>query len=196
MRNLFGIATGILIAAVLPARAADPSTVPVQKRTELGLYLTAQEAAHMIAESGSKILFLDVRTRAEVTFVGMPTSVDANVPILIRPDFPVWDDEKATFRLEQNLDFIPEVKRRLAEKGLMPNDTIILTCRSGDRSALAADTLAAAGFTKVYTIVDGFEGDLAKDGRTAGQRTVNGWKNAGLPWSYKLDKAKMYGLDR
>jgi len=21
---------------------------------------------------------------------------------------------------------------------------------------------------------------------------VNGWKNADLPWSYKLDKAKMY----
>jgi hypothetical protein len=26
----------------------------------------------------------------------------------------------------------------------------------------------------------------------AGQRIVNGWKNAGLPWTYKLVKAKMY----
>ena len=41
-------------------------------------------------------------------------------------------------------------------------------------------------------IAEGFEGDAAKDGPKAGQRTVNGWKNAGLPWTYKLDKAKMY----
>ena len=33
---------------------------------------------------------------------------------------------------------------------------------------------------------------MAKEGPKAGQRAVNGWKNAGLPWSYKLDKAKMY----
>ena len=26
----------------------------------------------------------------------------------------------------------------------------------------------------------------------AGQRIVNGWKNAGLPWTYKLEKSKMY----
>ena len=32
----------------------------------------------------------------------------------------------------------------------------------------------------------------AKDGAKAGQRVVNGWKNANLPWTYKLDKAKMY----
>jgi ParB family chromosome partitioning protein len=36
------------------------------------------------------------------------------------------------------------------------------------------------------------KGDMAKEGPKAGQRAVNGWKNAGLPWSYKLDKAKMY----
>jgi hypothetical protein len=41
-------------------------------------------------------------------------------------------------------------------------------------------------------VVDGFEGDMAKDGPKAGQRVLNGWKNAGLPWSYQLDKSKMY----
>jgi len=52
--------------------------------------------------------------------------------------------------------------------------------------------LTDLGYTKVYTVVDGFEGDLAKTGPQAGQRVVNGWKNAGLPWSYKLDKSKLY----
>jgi rhodanese-related sulfurtransferase len=64
-------------------------------------------------------------------------------------------------------------------------------CRSGDRSARAADDLTTAGFTQVYSVVDGFEGDLAKDGPNAGRRAVNGWKNKALPWGYTLDKAKL-----
>ena len=40
--------------------------------------------------------------------------------------------------------------------------------------------------------VDGFEGDAVAEGPQAGQRLLNGWKNAGLPWTYKLDKNKMY----
>jgi hypothetical protein len=44
----------------------------------------------------------------------------------------------------------------------------------------------------VYTVIDGFEGDVGKDGPQAGQRVVNGWKNDGLPWTYKLDKDKLY----
>ena len=51
-----------------------------------------------------------------------------------------------------------------------------------------ANRLAEGGFTQVWSVVDGFEGDMSKDGR----RSVNGWKNAGLPWSHKLDKARMY----
>ena len=61
-------------------------------------------------------------------------------------------------------------------------------CRSGDRSARAINMLLTdRGYTKVYSVVDGYEGDLSK----AGRRDVNGWKNAGLPWTYELDKAKV-----
>jgi hypothetical protein len=52
--------------------------------------------------------------------------------------------------------------------------------------------LAGTGYTKVYSVVDGYEGDKAKDGPHKGQRTVNGWKNSGLPWTYSLDKDYMY----
>ena len=41
-------------------------------------------------------------------------------------------------------------------------------------------------------MVDGFEGDTVKDGEKKNWRLVNGWKNSGLPWSYALNKAKMY----
>jgi len=37
-------------------------------------------------------------------------------------------------------------------------------------------------------VLNGFEGELSAKGR----RNVNGWKNDGLPWSYDLDRKKMY----
>jgi hypothetical protein len=40
----------------------------------------------------------------------------------------------------------------------------------------------------VYIVVYGYEGEMSDKGR----RNVNGWKNSGLPWSYDLDKKKMY----
>ena len=68
---------------------------------------------------------------------------------------------------------------------------MILIYRSGDRSAKAQDRLLQAGYTKVW-----YRRRLRTIRRKAahrdGQRAVNGWKNAGLPWTYKLDKAKMY----
>ena len=76
----------------------------------------------------------------------------------------------------------------LARKGLTKTDKIILICRSGDRSARAINQMADLGFTDVWNLYEGFEGDLSADGR----RSVNGWKNAGLPWTYKLEKTKVY----
>ena len=190
--TLFSFVT--LFSIVTVASAADVSTVPKVKQTKLGQYFTAQEAASFVAQNGAKSLFLDIRTPAEVTFLGMAQPADANVPYMVEPPFQQWDAAKSSFKLEPNADFIPEVRRRLSEKGLGPDDTIVLMCRSGDRSAAASNLLAEAGFKHVYSVVDGYEGDLAADGPKAGQRAVNGWKNAGLPWSYKLDKAKMYKI--
>jgi rhodanese-related sulfurtransferase len=82
--------------------------------------------------------------------------------------------------------------RRLALRQLGKQDTVILICRSGDRTSRAVNFLTELGYSKVYTVVDGFEGDAIAEGPQAGQRVLNGWKNAGLPWTYKLDKDKMY----
>ena len=54
------------------------------------------------------------------------------------------------------------------------------------------DALHEAGFKKVYTQVEGFEGIKAKEGENKGKRLVAGWKNEGLPWSYDLPASKMY----
>ncbi len=168
--------------------AVDEKEVPEYKQTRAKLYITSREAFDEIQAEENKILFLDVRTRAEVEVVGMPTVADANVPYMFMSEPMTWNDDWGSFKMTRNLNFLDAVKQRLEEKGLTQNDKVFLMCRSGGRSASAADLLSEAGFTNVYSVVDGYEGDKAKSGK----RTLNGWKNSDLPWSYKLDKKKMY----
>ena len=178
--------------AVSGAWAVDASSLSKKKRTDAGLYLDAKEAYEVVKKEGDSTLFVDVRTRAEVNFLGMASPADANVPYMTLSEWYAWNDKKSNFKMDLNDEFIPMMEQRLAAKGLTKDDKVILMCRSGSRSAAAANLLNKAGFTNVYTVVDGFEGDKAKSGPQKGQRVVNGWKNEGLPWTYKLNAGKMY----
>lgn len=198
MKHLLCACSLALLAAVAHAQEWQPGTadwakLPEIKRTKLGLYLTPQQAFDTVKKEGGKTLFIDIRTRAEAMYVGMPGAADALVPYVEHQEIMTeWDDKRNIYLLEPNVDFAKEVERRLKDKGLAKSDTVILICRSGDRSARAADLLEMHGFKKVFSIAEGFEGDMGKEGAASGRRAVNGWKNAGLPWSYKLDKAKMF----
>ncbi len=170
-------------------------TVPANKRTERGLYLTAVDAFDMVSEDPAKVLFIDVRTRGELQFIGMPALVDANVPILIEAVPLQWDAAASGFKLVPNLDFVAAVDKRLAQKGLARDAPVVVICQGGLRAVRAVNLLTQAGYATAYTVIDGFEGDPVAEGPAKGQRLVNGWRNAGLPWTAKLDRAKMYGLD-
>lgn len=189
---LLALACGLGGAVSAPVLALDAAQVPAIKQTKAAMYLDAPEAYALKQKLGGKAYFVDVRTRAEVSYVGMATVADANIPYVEHPDDAPWDDKNGRFKLDVNNDFGPELARRMSAAGLGKDDTVILMCRSGDRSARAVNLLADLGYTKVYSVVDGFEGDAAKDGAHAGQRVINGWKNANLPWTYKLDKNKLY----
>lgn len=180
----------LLTVATTNVFAIDAAAVPEIKRTQVGLYLTAAEAYEMANKE--KVLFLDVRTRAEVNFLGIPTVADANIPYMEIDSLYSWDEKKGVFKLEPNSGFMTEVQQRIKQKGMDTNSKIIVMCRSGDRSAKAADLLAKSGYKNVYSVVDGYEGDVAKEGDHKGQRAVNGWRNANLPWTYSLAKEKMY----
>ncbi len=189
------LALGLIVsvAQVAPvAHAADPSRVPPNKQTKAGLYLDAREAYELKQKLGDQVLFVDVRTRAEISYLGMPSVADAHIPAFEHPPNAAWDDKSGRFKMDPNPDFEPELARRLAARQLSKQDTVILICRSGDRTSRAVNFLTELGYSKVYTVVDGFEGDAIAEGPQAGQRVLNGWKNAGLPWTYKLDKNKMY----
>lgn len=180
---------GLGIAVTASAQKVDGAKLPEEMRSKLGLYLMPKDAHRFVKAQKSKVLFVDIRTRAEAQFLGMAEGVDALVPYVEFQEFMTdWDESRGFYKLEPFGDFVPEIERRMKQKGLTKSDPIVLICRAGERSSRAADLLADLGFTRVYTVVYGFEGELSEKGR----RNLNGWKNAGLPWSYELDKEKMY----
>lgn len=181
------------LCLALAAPSAWAQGIPPNKQTAAGLYVTAAEAAEILADPG--VVLLDIRSRSEITFVGLPIRVDVHIPYMDLPMFPEYDPERRTYALEINPDF-PRVFRTWAEaRGLEPDSPIIVMCRSGSRSARAADLLSEMGYDRVYTMVDGFEGDRAAQGPEAGHRVLNGWRNAGLPWSYTIESRQAYPDD-
>lgn len=185
------VAAMALVALTATLSVAAPTPKSKKKQTMSGKYLTAKEAASLIAKHGKTSLFIDVRTPAEVEYVGYSYLMDANVPWHLK-DFSKWNAKKKRFSdTPLNKNFVSDVKKVLKAKGLNKNSNIVLMCRSGARSAKASNAMFKAGYKNVYTIVDGFEGGKDKKHK---QRTVNGWKNSAPAntWGYKLDKNKMY----
>jgi rhodanese-related sulfurtransferase len=167
-----------------PTAAATVGQVPEGKQTALGLYVTAAQAYEMWKAAPDKVKVIDVRTPEEFAFVGHP-EMAFNVPVA----FATYKRKGGKFEYgpKMNAAFVAQV-REIAQ----PTDTLLLTCRSGGRSAMAVNQLAAAGFTNAYNIVDGVEGDLVKDPESAfnGKRMKNGWKNS-APWVYDIDPEKI-----
>ena len=136
--------------------------MPPSKRTSLGLYITAADAHKQWKAKPKSVKIIDVRTPEEFRLIGFP-EMALKVPLT-----------------RSSQEFVGRVKRIVR-----PDDTLLIICRSGNRSAVAVNMLAKAGFKTAYSVVDGFEGDRNADRSSPdyGKRTVNGWKNAGLPWA-------------
>jgi rhodanese-related sulfurtransferase len=160
-------------------------TLPKGKQTVLGLYVTAKEAHEKWKADPDKVMILDVRTPEEFLFVGHPT-IAWKIPIAAQ--VYEWDAEKGKFPMKLIPDFVSRV-REVAK----PDDTILVMCRSGGRSAIAVNMLAQAGFKNAYNITDGMEGDTVEDPGSIfqGQRLKNGWKNSGCLWTYNLTPDRM-----
>ena len=113
-------------------------------------------------------ILIDVRTRAEWNYVGLPDldGIGKKVALVEWQVFP---------SMQQNGDFVPGLSGAVANK----EAPLLFLCRSGVRSAAAAKAMTAAGYSNCLNVSDGFEGPLdgqAKRGSSAG------WKATGLPW--------------
>ncbi|MDV2441267.1 rhodanese-like domain-containing protein [Acinetobacter gerneri] len=116
--------------------------------------------AWKLVESADVVL-VDVRTNEERKFVGyIPESVHI-----------AWATGTA---FNRNPRFLKELENKVGK-----DKTILLLCRSGKRSALAAEAAFNAGFQNIYNILEGFEGDLNKNNQ---RNQINGWKTHQLPW--------------
>jgi rhodanese-related sulfurtransferase len=161
------------------------ANIPKGKQTVLELYITAKEAYEKWKADPEKVMILDVRTPEEYLFVGHPTMA-WKIPLAAQTY--EWDADKGQFLMKPLPDFVSR-----ASEVAKPDDTLMVMCRSGGRSAMAVNALAKAGFKHVYNIIDGMEGDAVEDSASVflGQRLKNGWKNSGCPWTYKLTPDRM-----
>jgi rhodanese-related sulfurtransferase len=117
-------------------------------------------------------VLIDVRTQAEWTFVGLPdlSSVGKRVMTFEWQSFPDNRVDPA---------FVEELASALDAAGVKKDSELFFICRSGARSRMAAEAMAAAGYSRCRNVADGFEGPLDAD-RHRGR--VAGWKAAGLSW--------------
>lgn len=138
------------------------------------LELLPQEAWAKLVENPRSVL-VDVRTKAEWTYVGLPDLSGLGRSVFLA-EWRSWPD--------MSLD--PTFANRLlGEFGAELPSALLFICRSGIRSMEAAqavaDRLAASGKseTTCINVAEGFEGDLDANGHRG---FGNGWKARGLAW--------------
>jgi rhodanese-related sulfurtransferase len=123
-----------LLISTQVSQAAPIDAVKPKWRTPYDLYLTPREAYQKKLADGDATLLIDVRTRAEVKFIGIADAVDANIPVRMLRDDYAWSEKSATYRTRENPDFVAAVERLLESRGLNRQSPVILMCQSGSRA--------------------------------------------------------------
>ncbi len=117
--------------------------------------------AYEVLQSAPGAKLVDVRTRAELDWVG-------RVPDAVEIEWSIYPGMKL------NPHFISQLEQQADKEAL-----VIFICRSGVRSNAAATAATQAGYSDCYNVLEGFEGDKDANGH---RNTLGGWCVAGLPW--------------
>jgi rhodanese-related sulfurtransferase len=144
----------------------------------------------MLTKNPDHSFLVDVRTQPEYQFVGHPEGA-YNIPIRF------WSGKLG------DKDYIdaanPNFGKDLMARFNPQTDTLLFMCRSGGRSAVAAEEAVKAGWPedKVFSIMGGFEGEKITFRKSVyyGQHKLGGWRNEGLPWTYDIDRKLVYPRD-
>jgi len=149
--------------------------------------IDAKRAWQIKHDLGAQVLLVDIRGRAEVFYTGMPLGADAIVPFEEPSrDFAI-DAQSGRLAMEFNAHFLERMDDLLNASDLSRSDPVVLLCRSGERSRQAAALLKEHGYRQVFVVSDGFEGALTASAEGGEARRERGWKNAGLPWTARVD---------
>ena len=117
--------------------------------------------AHELQQHAPGSRLVDVRTRAELDWVG-------RIPFAVEVEWVTYPGN------QPNQHFLQQLKQQVDVESL-----VMFICRSGVRSHAAAMAAVQVGYTEIYNVLEGFEGDKDVQGHRG---TVGGWRHAGLPW--------------
>jgi rhodanese-related sulfurtransferase len=133
--------------------------------------VSAEEAYEILGRE-PKAQLVDVRTRAEWSYVGIPDLSGLGKETILAEwqRYPTMD--VAT-------DFVDHLERELERRSVGREDPVLFLCRSGARSLSAAQAMLAAGWKGARNVSAGFEGPANAE-RHRG--TLEGWKASTLPW--------------
>ena len=141
---------------------------PLTHRSELPMTYAGDVTpidAYRLLEQNPDTVLVDVRTPAELSYVGMPDLAHIGKQVVAVPWHPKLTGD--------------QLAEQLVAAGVEATDQLLFICRSGVRSQNAAKLATQIGFARSHNVVHGFEGNLD----TAGHRgTLEGWKVDGLPW--------------
>ncbi|HJP36543.1 MAG TPA: rhodanese-like domain-containing protein [Gammaproteobacteria bacterium] len=131
-------------------------------------HLTPADAYQLLQDDPRAVL-VDIRSTMEHLFVGHPKGA-VHIPWVDEPEWTV------------NPHFVTRV-RELMLGGVIDGGNgaapVILICRSGKRTMDAGQLLVENGFSNVFNVLEGFEGDLDHDHHRS---SLGGWRFHGLPW--------------
>lgn len=124
--------------------------------------------AYELLKSEPDAVLVDVRTRAEWSYVGTPDLSELGREVVLA-EWVTFPDGAPNPRF---LDILLAAAPR-------KDAPVVFLCRSGVRSVAAAKAATDAGFTEAYNVTEGFEGPSDRSGHRG---TAAGWKVRGLPW--------------
>ncbi len=118
--------------------------------------------AHEILQSAPGARLVDVRSRAELDWVGRIAGA-VEIEWMSYPG------------MKPNPVFLAALEQQVDKEAL-----VLFICRSGARSHSAAIAATLAGYSDSYNVLQGFEGDRNAEGH---RNSFEGWRAAGLPWT-------------
>ncbi|OQY56573.1 MAG: rhodanese-like domain-containing protein [Candidatus Parabeggiatoa sp. nov. 2] len=141
--------------------------------SDSGVISITPKDAWQLLQDNPKAVLIDTRSEMEYLFIGHSKGA-IHIPWIDEPDWKI------------NPRFAADV-RKVMLGGVVydPEDSqidavpVLLICRSGRRSLEAGKVLIQDGFTKVYNVIEGFEGSLDAEHHRS---TLGGWRFHGLPW--------------
>ncbi|MEE8300579.1 MAG: rhodanese-like domain-containing protein [Desulfatiglandales bacterium] len=200
MKKLFFILLGSLICLTtffqVPGQTQEPKDI------------LSIEAYDMINTVPNTYL-IDVRTRPEYQLVGHP-SMAFLFPYFFFTNKLGRKGESWIYQFSgKNKSFVEEISKKFQK-----TNNLLILCRDGTRSILAARELIKNGFKNIYNVKDGFEGppfpyfedenrhkfyrQLAKRNKipSYNHRGFYGWQWWGLPWTYEINSKYIYPPDK